>query len=145
MEENNIENYVDFEIAVQLKKVGFNWKTQYFYEVDDGYESRETNQIEEDFNSSHPDAYSCPTYSYVHKWLRDEKGICINVIGDDGGEFYWEKVYLPNYDDSSIAPETLFINYIDHMDEETKYFPSYENALKDAITQIIHLFINKEI
>ena len=59
------EDFVTYELAVKLKEKGFDWETSNVYE---------RNTI-----ACRYEDYPKPTISQVLKWLREEKGINVNM------------------------------------------------------------------
>ena len=75
------EDFVTYELAVKLKRKGFDKDTVHYYNelgqicvslVDEGY------------------PYPCPTISQVLKWLREEKKLHIVIDFDGGMNWYYQ-------------------------------------------------------
>lgn len=86
---------------------------------------------------------SAPTLAQAHKWLREAKGIAINVIAHGrcdcrDGKYHWEEVYLPNCKENGLQWADWFI-YGKH-----PLFDTYEQALSDGLSQMLNL-INKNV
>ena len=77
------ESFVSFELAEKLKEKGFWYKTETFYDEDGGIGL---------YLGHKPcfehDLYSRPTISQVLKWLREEKGIHIELTASAFGYSY---------------------------------------------------------
>lgn len=68
------EAYVSFEVAKLLKEKGFNWSTQYVYTLDGtGSTPHKIGNWRAKSN------IQMPTLQMAMKWLREEKGIFIEV------------------------------------------------------------------
>ena len=91
------ETYVTRDIAKLLTTVGFNWEVQ-------------------------PPDLSLPTLDVAARWLREVKGIALNITAHDGGRYDWRPVYLPH-----SAPEVYFPLHT------VPLFDTYEDALRDAL------------
>ena len=89
-------DYVRYEQAVKLKRLGFNWKCRYFYESDnkvlmpleeivsaiEGHDFCITSDtLMEDFNKQQ-DICSAPTIAQVQQWLREEKEFEVCACAD---------------------------------------------------------------
>lgn len=69
-------------------------------------------------------------FSYLclaQKWLREKKGIAINVIAHDGGVYDYDIVFLPNAVDCDCP-----------IDRAT-FSRTYEEALSEGITSVLEL------
>ena len=83
------EDFVTYELAVKLKKKGFDKDTAHYYN-DEGQIC--VSLVDEEY------PYPCPTISQVLKWLREEKKIFIEIRLCHDGFFaqtntnvYWGK------------------------------------------------------
>ena len=139
-------DYVRYEQAVKLKRLGFNWKCRYFYECDnkvlmpleeivssiEGYDFCITSDtLVEDFNKQQ-DICSAPTIAQVQKWLREEKEIEVGVFGDFDGELPTGKwVWLMRKFNEHLF-DTVFT-------EDDIRFNTYEEALIDGIDKTLEL------
>lgn len=77
---------------------------------------------------------TAPTLDQAARWLREEKGIAINIIAHDGGSYHWEEVYLPNFKEQEerwLHRSTL------------NRFPSYDEALTDGLDIMLTLLTTK--
>lgn len=142
-----MEDFVTYEQSVKLKELGFNWKCNHFYCQPKGKELRMIEYIPMDFMDSqyhdfnNPETWSdknvntpsAPTLTQVAKWLRDVKGIALNIIAHDGGFYQWEDIFLPN------APE--FEVYI-HPD--IIQYSTYEQALSTGIDRTLELLTEQK-
>lgn len=136
------EDYVSYELAVALKEAGFDWQCRAVWHFDG-----EDYKFIEDYGATfqHPSDiphwntsvvwglhfYSAPTLAQAAKWLRDVKGIAINVMAHDGGGYHTERVILPN----CTIPESREW----YAGTVTPMADSYEEALSDGIELVLEL------
>ena len=125
----NTEDFVTYEQAFALSKLGFNEETFTYYDkdnpklqgLDDYYEYHLDNHTYFDQSAS------APTLSQAQKWLRKIKKLFveveIDVTNTEKDIFFWTIYSLPNKEQ----------NYI------MKYYDSYEEALSDGITECLKL------
>lgn len=136
------EDYVSFEQAKALKELGFDWEVffQFNYKTKE-IEPNEGNSYSEggpfDTYDVLIDVTKCgsipaPTLSQAQKWLREVKGIALNIIAHDGGGYHWESIFLPE------GPE-----YEDFIGPDNRLFPTYEQALSAGINEALE-FLNEE-
>lgn len=134
-------DYVTYQQAKALKEAGFNEPCDHYYSCDD--ESKIKHLLVSaspsiwNWNDGcecefvHPDC-SAPTLWQAQKWLREVKGLAINVTAHDGDFYSWSMTYL------SICPDDI-----------APYAPgrtlhtTYEDALSAGITAALGL-INPE-
>ena len=64
---------------------------------------------------------------HAQKWLREKKGIAINVIAHDGGLYDYDIVFLPN------AIET------ENIPDRSPWCRTYEEALSEGIDSALEL------
>lgn len=131
----NNEDYASYELAKKLKECGFAEPCDSYYIKDnapDGTAWIVPTTDREDFNA---DSYcpfckplcSAPTLAHAQKWLREVKGIAINVIAHDGGKYEYDIVFLPN------AIET------DNIPDCSPWCRTYEEALSEGIESVLEL------
>ena len=104
------EDFVTYEQAVALKKLGFDWRLNQYY-TDKG--SLIYDAFADNFNVGSGSA-SAPTLSQAQKWLF-EKGYFVEVNWFYTGTYYFSVVHLnnpkvtcvPNEDDYSTPTEAL--------------------------------------
>ncbi len=75
----------------------------------------------------HYECATAPTLWQAQKWLRERKGIAVNVIAHDGGKYEYDIVFLPN------AVET------DRIPDRSPWCKSYEEALSEGIESALEL------
>lgn len=136
-------DYCSYELSKKLKAAGFDEPCDHYYcafdnETDVRFWSIHPAQSQNGFvNPKGKVIADAPTLSHAQKWLREKKGIAINVIAHDGGKYSHEHVYLPNYDESTTQWGIWHINH-------TPLFDTYEEALSAGIAEILRLLVGKE-
>lgn len=131
------EGYVSYEQAVKLKAAGFDWECARYYCAFD-------NEADIRFWSIHPAQSQnrlrapkdkviadAPTLWQAQKWLREEKGIAINVLAHDGGKYDYDIVFLPNAEECDCDID------------RSPWYRKYESALSDGITAALKLIEKK--
>lgn len=139
------EDFVTYEQAVKLKRLGFDWKCRYFYESDnkvlmpleeivsaiEGHDFCITSDtLMEDFNKQQ-DICSAPTLAQVQKWLREVKNIYVfsnkAIAFPDTlkGKFYWEIINK----DLEVVDRCLSCDLTD----------TYEQSLSIGISKAIEI------
>lgn len=121
------EDYVSFEQAQVLKDLGFDWEVMKGYAHFPGEKVKTFNAQEENVNAIYSKwCFAAPTLAQAQKWLREVKGIALNVIAHDGGYYQWDGIYLPS------APKNVSTILYDKA-----RFSSYEQALSAGIDKAI--------
>ena len=131
----NNEDYASYELAKKLKECGFAEPCDSYYIKDnapDGTAWIVPTTDREDFNADYDCPFckplcSAPTLAQAQKWLREVKGIAINVIAHDGGKYEYDIVFLPN------AIET------DNIPDRSPWCRTYEEALSEGIESVLEL------
>lgn len=113
----NTEDFVTYEQALGLKKLGFDWEVNHFYEKDgtfkedDCYGSCNASKIGYYRKEDYADA---PTLWEAQKWLRKEKHIWIdiNILSEDAWRFdiidiHLNKIYTMNWTVYKTPEEAL--------------------------------------
>lgn len=146
-------DYVSYKLAQKLKACGFDEPCERYYtheDAPDGYvwltgdprSPEDYNNLQDDCPFAKP-ICSAPSLYAAQKWLREKKGIAINVIAHDAsdkyreGKYHWEEVHLPNSNENGPHWMDWFI-YGKH-----PLFDTYEEALSDGLSQMLKL-IRKE-
>lgn len=140
-------DYCDYELAKKLNACGFDEPCDHYYTHEDAPDGavwltgdprtpRNYNGQQDGCPFAKP-ICSAPTLWQAQKWLREKKGVAINVIAHDGGKYSHEHVYLPNYDESTTQWGIWHINH-------TPLFDTYEEALSAGIAEILRLLVGKE-
>ena len=125
--------YVTRDIAKLLTTVGFDWGCTHYWECKDISTRRMVLRSTLDTNNPAPynfnlwnsptsPTYSAPTLDVAARWLREVKGIALNITAHDGGRYDWHPVYLPH-----SAPDIYFPLHT------VPLFDTYEEALRDAL------------
>lgn len=142
MDEKEIE---PFQTAKKLKEAGFDYPCSYYYTGENapkGHIWRTQSGEPENFNVIVVESQikcSAPMLWQAAKWLREVKGIAINVIchEDDRilGKYHWKDVILPNCNEKGHQWYEWMVY--------GKYplFDSYEAALSACIDKILDLMI----
>lgn len=120
------EDYCSYELALKLKNCGFDEPCLTFYdtnkELGRALDSDNFNHLGETYQGEwFTDTISAPTLWQAQKWLREKKGIAINVIAHDGGVYDYDIVFLPNAVDCDCP-----------IDRAT-FSRTYEEALTEGI------------
>lgn len=144
----NTSEYVSYDLTKHLKEAGFDWKCNAYYHHIIGEEEEDFSEtpITDDYNSDEFESphFSTPTLSQAHKWLREVKGIAINVIAHDAyekgraGKYNWKEVYLPNCNEN--GPQWCDWYIYGHY----PLFNTYEEALSDGLSKILKLINYKQ-
>lgn len=100
----NSEDYASYGLAAKLKAAGF----------------------DRECNPANPYCIAIPLWK-AQKWLRETKGIAINVIAHDGGKYEYDIVFLP------YAAET------DNTTDRSPLCRTYEEALSAGIDAALGL------
>lgn len=124
------ETYVTIKQAQALKRLGFDWECDHYYAIGehDWYLFRTVGGIPANFNKdidAFPIDCSAPALHVAAKWLREAKGIAVNVPAHDGGLYDWEIVLLPN------AAEDLEVR------NRSTWCKTYEEALSEGIDEAL--------
>ena len=136
-------DYFSYYLSLALKKAGFDYPCYFYYTREDAPDdhvwSTTSEEVPIDYNRSVYAGCSMPTLAQAQKWLREVKGIAINVIAHDRsdkyreGKYHWEEVYLPNFSEEGHQWADWFI-YGKH-----PLFDTYEAALSDGLSQMLEL------
>lgn len=126
------EDYVSYELAKKLKKCGFNGRgcRHFYYVSKDGkkvaFKERGDGIIVQ-FRNEGRTQIPAATLWHAQKWLREKKGIAINVIAHDGGVYDYDIVFLPNA-----------VDY-DYPIDRATFSRTYEEALTEGIEYALEL------
>ena len=145
----NNEDYVSYELALKLKECGFDEPCNYGYSVKMRLEPEVSFGEPKMVHSKDPKNYndnrkgiekglsfcSAPHIYHAQKWLREAKGIAINVIAHDGDFYTWDAIFL------SKAPQDIVIEstFSEEFCLYAKKFYSYEEALSAGISAALEL------
>ena len=132
-----MEDFVTFEQAVMLKKLGFDWDCGYYYNecnqkfmpnTNDSYGQLNTNDLLDNINRIW-NCISAPTLSQTRKWLGEVKDI--NIVSNF--KFHKGKVKYSWY----IVTDNGQRGICD--DPEKSIFDTYEEALLNGIDKALEL------
>lgn len=135
------EDYASYELALKLKACGFDEPCNYGYsvkmrlepEVSFGEPKMVHSKAQKNYNDNRKGIEkglsfcSAPTLAHAQKWLREKKGIAINVIAHDGGAYDYDMVFLPNAVDC------------DYPIDRATFSRTYEEALTEGIASALEL------
>lgn len=133
-------DFCSYELSKRLKDCGFDEPCDHLYNCHGNLNRyADTDRINRNTNGHHTPSCSAPTLAHAQKWLREKKGIAINVIAHDRsdryveGKYHWSEAYLPNFKESGLQWADWFI-YGKH-----PLFDTYEEALSDGLNQMLQL------
>lgn len=136
-------DYCDYELSLALKVAGFDYPCYFYYTKknapDDCVWQTSSEEAPVNYNRRIYAGCSMPSLSQAQKWLREKKGIAINVIAHDRsdryveGKYHWSEAYLPNFKESGLQWADWFI-YGKH-----PLFDTYEEALSDGLNKMLQL------
>lgn len=144
------EDYCDYKLSLTLKACGFDEPCDHYYcafdnETDVRFWSIHPAQSQNGFtNLDRKVIADAPTLAHAQKWLREKKGIAINVIAHDyrdkyvESKFHWNEVFLSDIDRSGEQWRKYFI-FGRH-----PLFDTYEEALSDGLSQMLELITKGE-
>lgn len=126
MSNNDNKTLVTENISKQLKQLGFNWKTLYYYDADG---KLTYGNFYSDWNKKE-DYSSAPSLDEVSQWLRETKEADVNVLTDFDSE---KRFYYVRY----VIKDGHFKTY--HLTENQSfvYFNTYEDALEAGIIKVL--------
>lgn len=138
------QDFCSYELSKALKACGFDEPCLTFYdtnkELGRALDPDNFNHLGETYQGEwFTDTISAPTLWQAQKWLREKKGIAINVIAHDAsdkyreGKYHWMEVHLPNSNENGPQWVDWFI-YGKH-----PLFDTYEEALSDGLSQMLEL------
>lgn len=139
------EDYASYELALKLKACGFDEPCRCCYVVDKDtesnikfaeYTSRNRWNSVGVGGSKYPYKHiSAPTLWQAQKWLREKKGIAINVDAHDGDFYTWEAVFLSNAAQDTLIEASLSAKFSPYVEKHG----SYERALSAGIAAAMEL------
>lgn len=135
------QDYCNYELALALKKAGFDWECDHYYTKEDAPDG----QVwflpcsPQDSNNHFIKHYtSAPTLWQAQKWLREVKGIDVLVWNCACG-YGWEvsKAYAE-------SRGTTLMDYDDNgEDKDSGMWLTYENALSAGIEAALQILDNE--
>lgn len=131
----NTEDFVSYEQAVKLKECGFDWPCICYYNRSIS-KSRIIISGRELFAAScDDDEILCPSLSQAAKWLREVKGIYVEVKVRNHNAFEVVGKVIDN-------PPYIIKHLFDLWDYKNPYF-TYESALSAGIDAALELIKDK--
>lgn len=147
------EDYCSYELSKALKACGFDEPCNYGYSIKMHLEPEVSFSEPKMVHSKAPKNFNdnrkgiekglsfCSAVPLWHaqKWLREKKGIAINVIAHDyrdkyvESKFHWSEVFLTDVDRSGKQWREYFI-FGKH-----PLFDTYEEALSDGLSKMLEL------
>ena len=137
----NTEDYVSYQLALALKKAGFDEPCDHFY-YDNGFEN-DTDMyclFYKNYNSVRDRCCSAPTLWQAQKWLR-EKGIHISVNPYMGYDVDADGTLYNEY--PSWGFELMDVASAEFMNDAGGNHTSYESALSAGIAAALELIEKK--
>jgi hypothetical protein len=145
---NTHETYISLEVAKLLKEAGFDWETSTYYqghtsnELINTYPSCCNFNGKDSYYNTHEDVSmhrtSAPTLYVAQKWLREVKGINIQI------QSCFDSV---NCQYNVVVGYDYFIHRIDGkmtiLPSDTHY-QSYEKSLEAGIKKWLEIFLQEE-
>lgn len=131
----NHEQYIELKNAKLAKQVGFDWECHKVYKTDVTENlTLFTYTKEEGYKNTSEFICSAPTQSVLQRWLREVKGISVEVChvivveGDTLGIKWWYRIcYLNSNKHDILSPDK---------------FNTYEAALEASLQKCLTLIIN---
>lgn len=134
----NHEYYVSLEVAKLAKEAGFNWK------VKTQYLRGEFKERDDYRNYNNPDwfgllSYSAPTQAVLQRWLREVKGISVEVCH--------VIVWVEGHDSSLANKWTYNVCYLNSNESDilsSDEFDTFEAAFEEGLQKCLTLLIDKQ-
>ena len=135
------ETYVTLEQAHALNRLGFNYDSFGWYYIGDRLIHLIEGFVGPTYFKDRDKRIPAPQQHVVQKWLREVKGIAINVIAHDNEwlrfKYSWNETYMQNCREKGKQWEEWSI--VKHYGAHD----TYEAALNEGITQILKLLEGK--
>lgn len=137
----NNEDYVSYKLALALKECGFDEPCIAQWACEPDGKPILLGSTAFVFSNAELKGrdVTAPLLYHAQKWLREKKGIAINVIAHDRsdkfieGKYHWSEAYLPHFKENGLQWADWFI-YGKH-----PLFDTYEEALSDGLSQMLEL------
>lgn len=129
------EQFVSLKTAKKLREVGFDWRCGGYITNPSEENYITTATIRFNWNEDQSDGLECysrPTQAMAMRWLRDIKGLIINIVygvDDDLESGYC--VYVIELD--NISSSGIPFSYQVFPSTESHFYKSYEDAAEDGI------------
>lgn len=151
MSENNNKFdklFVSYNIACELKKIGYNEDCLAYWFKAIHYAKKEelvlvNPDIAMDWNSVDESTGSAPTWEQITDWLRDEKGLEIEV-SKSVVHFYdaYEKLLPPRYQ-YVIDAVGYTDDYLYHSADADEWYEDYYDAREQAVLKALEILKTK--
>lgn len=119
------EEICTYELCKLAKEKGFNNKCYHYYQNG----ALESDECFNRYNKGVESVCSAPTQSLLQRWLREEKGVNMQVI--------WMEPYNRYYWSLWINDEFMVSEYIDPEQAYSNYELALEDALKYALENLV--------
>lgn len=133
------KDYVSFQVALALKRAGFNYQCEYYYTREDAPDGCLWCSTSKDapinYNNITYIECSMPSLWQAQKWLREVKNIDVLVWNCACG-YGWE---ISKTGDEQTRGTTLLAFDEEGEDEASGMWLSYEDALQDGIKKALKL------
>lgn len=132
MTELKHEYYVSLEVAKLLKEAGFDWDTYSAYNKDGVFAD---NNRSITLWNHFADYYSAPTLDVAQRWLREVKGVDINILVESisNHKQYLVSIWF-NISDKSAYDNAVLDNR----------YNNYEKAKEAGIKKALEMILKKE-
>lgn len=131
------ETHVTLETARLLKRAGFDWKCECRYVEGRPVRSYPPKNV----NTLSADVCSMPTQAVAARWLRERKGISVDIQAIDAqvhlGMYQWRIVLLQDFDGSMTEEWFELASYY-----RPQLFPNYETALENGLREVLIILNN---
>lgn len=138
----NNEDYVSYELALKLKKCGFDEPCDHYYNIEFKNDTNIHYSINRNYNNIGKRCCSAPLLYQAHKWLREVKNIIVDVSPDWDPEDYCLEGYLTGewYFTVWKDGDRVYCNFDPNAVEERIWmFEKYEQALSAGIDSALEL------
>lgn len=131
------EDYVSYELAVKLKPCGFDEPCIAQWACEPDGKPMLLGSTAFVFSNAELKGrdVTAPLLYQAQKWLREKKGIAINVDAHDGDFYTWEAVFLSNAAQDALIEASLSAKFSPYVEKHG----SYERALSNGITAALEL------
>lgn len=147
MKEINHEYYVSLEVAKLLKEAGFDWRCSGIYVLDSENDPEYVFSTANFTNTSKEiEGYirlSAPTLDVAQRWLREVKGMILNITFDartnKNHSYSYDGVWYKN--GFVIQYFGMVTNYVDGYPHG---FETYEQALESCIQKCLTILLKEK-
>ena len=130
-------DYCSYELSKALKAAGFDEPCYCKWAVEPDGKPMLVASIAFQFSNAELKGrdVTAPLLYHAQKWLRDRKGIAINVDAHDGDFYTWEAVFLSNASQDVVIEASLSAKFSPYVEK----LGSYEAALSAGISAALEL------